>query len=81
MVDPDAATTGNDTHPRIHWMVLNIAHGDVIDGVTVKEYRGPQPPSGIHTYYFLLYLQKSRIEPTDVRKYTSSCSRYSFFYL
>ncbi|XP_052072885.1 uncharacterized protein LOC127710979 [Mytilus californianus] len=80
MVDPDVPNpkVGSNSHPLIHWMILNIPKGNVNDGVTVREYKGPQPPSGVHTYYFLLYLQSSRISPSVISNYTTSCTRCLF---
>lgn len=74
MVDPDASSS-----PYIHWMVLNIRRGDVNEGVTVREYKGPQPPNGVHTYFFLLYKQTAALNAAMVTNYTSSCSRYVYF--
>lgn len=70
MVDPDAGSS-----PYLHWLVLNIPKGNVNDGVSVREYKGPAPPSGVHTYYFLLYKQTAKINPSVIGNYTTSCSR------
>ncbi|XP_076107055.1 uncharacterized protein C56G2.4-like [Mytilus galloprovincialis] len=81
MVDPDVPIfykVASNSHPLIHWMVINIPRGNVNNGVTVREYRGPQPSSGVHTYYFLLYLQSSRISPSVISNYTTSCTRCLF---
>ena len=77
MVDPDVpSSAGNPTHPLIHWMVLNIPNGNVNDGMTLREYKGPSPSTGSHTYYFLLYKQTTTINPSVISNYTSStCSR------
>ncbi|CAG2188954.1 unnamed protein product [Mytilus edulis] len=73
MVDPDAGSS-----PYLHWLVLNIPKGNVNDGVSVREYKGPAPPSGVHTYYFLLYKQTAKINPSVIGNYTTSCSRCGF---
>lgn len=77
MVDADAETNGNTTHPYIHWMVQNIANGSVLEGITEDGYKGPDsnPPKRTHTYYFLLYSQESKLEVKSVKEYTKSHSR------
>lgn len=79
MVDP-YGTTAKRSRPYINWMVLDIPHGNVNDGLTVREYRGPQPSrySGVHTYYFLLYKQMTNMNTASVSSYTTTCSRCTF---
>ena len=76
MVDPYSAHATH-SHPYINWMVLDISHGIVNDGLTVREYRGPQPSrsSGVHTYYFLLYKQMTNMNTSSISSYTTTCSR------
>lgn len=76
MVDP-YGTSATHLHPYINWMVLDIPHGNVNAGLTVREYKGPQPSrsSGVHTYYFLLYKQMTNVNTSSVSSYTTTCSR------
>jgi hypothetical protein len=48
---------------RVHWLVVNIPGSSLEKGKPIFEYDGPHPPpnSGIHTYNFYLFEQKSRI--------------------
>jgi phosphatidylethanolamine-binding protein (PEBP) family uncharacterized protein len=76
MVDP-YGTHAKGSHPYINWMVLDIPYGNVNDGLTVREYKGPQPStsSGVHAYYFLLYKQMTNMNTSFVSSYTTTCSR------
>ena len=48
----------NDNHNVNHWIITNIQLTKV-QGTTLLDYKGPHPPSGsgIHKYFFTLYLQ------------------------
>jgi phosphatidylethanolamine-binding protein (PEBP) family uncharacterized protein len=54
MSDPDAPAKS-----WLHWLITNIPgeSNDILQGETVMEYAGPNPPSGIHRYVFTLYEQ------------------------
>ncbi|XP_015886852.3 protein MOTHER of FT and TFL1 [Ziziphus jujuba] len=61
MVDPDAPSPSEPTlREWLHWIVVDIPEGmDAAEGREVVPYMGPQPPTGIHRYVFVLFRQKS----------------------
>jgi len=70
-------TTGNlytlvmwdpDVSPQIqpgfaHWIATNLQNPFDISNNQVLEYKGPNPPSGIHRYFFGLFEQQGHINP------------------
>ncbi|KAM7297027.1 protein D3 [Ixodes scapularis] len=70
MLDPDAPSRSDPKfRPILHWLVVNVAAGDVKAPVNLRRatvlmnYRGPKPPlgSGPHRYVFLAYKQRGTI--------------------
>lgn len=58
MSDPDAPSpTDRSLGEYLHWMVTDIADGDISKGNTLVPYVGPGPPEGLHRYIFGLYRQ------------------------
>jgi phosphatidylethanolamine-binding protein (PEBP) family uncharacterized protein len=47
----------------VHWIVTNLQSQNDIQNNQVLEYKGPNPPSGIHRYYFGLFEQQGHIKP------------------
>lgn len=43
--------------PYLHWLVTDIPGPNFNEGHVFFSYAAPQPPSGIHRYYFSLYEQ------------------------
>jgi hypothetical protein len=64
MHDPDAVA-GN----LLHWVIVNIDGNNVNNGDELLKYKGPAPPkgSGTHSYIFMFYEQKDRIN-TQISK-------------
>ncbi|PON49335.1 Phosphatidylethanolamine-binding protein PEBP [Parasponia andersonii] len=60
MVDPDAPSPSEPTlREWLHWLVVDIPEGfDCTKGKELVAYMGPQPPTGIHRYAFLLFRQR-----------------------
>jgi phosphatidylethanolamine-binding protein (PEBP) family uncharacterized protein len=56
MHDPDAPGHSAD-RPYLHWLVADIPGPNFNEGQILFSYAAPQPPSGIHRYYFSLYEQ------------------------
>lgn len=56
--DPDAPGHNKRT-PWLHWIVSNIRGSNFSEGQVVFPYSGPNPPYGIHKYYFTLYRQEA----------------------
>ena len=57
-----------DVPPQIqpgfaHWIATNIQSPFDITNNQLLEYKGPNPPSGIHRYYFGLFEQNGHISP------------------
>ena len=73
-------TDANETEPRIYtnWMVTNIRNGDLSNGITIKEYEGPQPTSSTdNRVYFLLYQHSKPMKLSLFGKYNNpENSRY-----
>jgi phosphatidylethanolamine-binding protein (PEBP) family uncharacterized protein len=60
MWDPDAPAKPS----WIHWIVTNIETPGQIPQNTKLSYQGPNPPSGVHRYFFGLFEQQSgKINP------------------
>ncbi|KAJ8312400.1 hypothetical protein KUTeg_009773 [Tegillarca granosa] len=77
-VDPDvpSSSAGTQDKPLLHWFVANIPDGVVSNGTEIKSYIGPAPPDkNDHTYYFLLYEQKSQLSENITEMYAGNdCS-------
>lgn len=56
--DPDAPGHNKRT-PWLHWIVNNIQGSNFSEGQIAFPYSGPNPPYGIHKYYFTLYRQEA----------------------
>lgn len=56
--DPDAPGH-NKIRPWLHWIVNNIRGDNFNIGQIIYPYSGPNPPYGIHKYYFTLYRQEA----------------------
>ena len=58
MVDPDAPASS-----WLHWLVSNIPGNtpEIREGDFVQGYAPPNPPSGTHRYFFILYEQPSSL--------------------
>ncbi len=56
MHDPDAPGH-SAARPYLHWLVTDIPGPNFNEGHILFSYAAPQPPSGIHRYYFSLYEQ------------------------
>ena len=58
MVDPDAPAG-----VWLHWLVSNIPGNtpEIHEGDFVQGYAPPNPPSGTHRYFFILYEQPSSL--------------------
>lgn len=61
MWDPDVPSQSQPAF--LHWLVTNIQSPNDIQNNQVLEYKGPEPPSGIHRYYFGLFEQQRQIAP------------------
>ncbi len=60
MWDPDAPAKPS----WVHWIVTNLESANSITQNSVLQYQGPNPPSGIHRYFFGLFEQQSgKIQP------------------
>ena len=60
MWDPDAPAKPS----WVHWIVTNLETPGQIHKNTVLSYQGPNPPSGVHRYYFGLFEQlQGKISP------------------
>ncbi|KAF3451579.1 hypothetical protein FNV43_RR07674 [Rhamnella rubrinervis] len=70
MVDPDAPSPSEPTlREWLHWVVVDIPEGlDATKGREVVPYVGPQPPTGIHRYVFVLFRQR---DPTMTKVHLS----------
>lgn len=64
MFDPEAVG-GN----KIHWLITNIKHNNILTGNTIIEYKGPLPPKGTgpHHYVFVLFEQTKFIYITNLK--------------
>ncbi|KAK9227283.1 hypothetical protein WN943_012332 [Citrus x changshan-huyou] len=73
MVDPDAPSPSEPRYREwLHWIVVDIPEGsDATKGKELVAYMGPQPPTGIHRYVFVLFNQKGKVmagcRPPDAR--------------
>jgi phosphatidylethanolamine-binding protein (PEBP) family uncharacterized protein len=47
----------------VHWLVTNLQSQNDILNNQVLEYKGPNPPSGTHRYFFGLFQQPGTISP------------------
>lgn len=58
MYDPDAAASA-----WLHWLVSNIPGSipDIEGGDFIQGYAPPNPPSGTHRYFFVVYEQPSSL--------------------
>jgi len=63
----------DETVNWLHWMKVNIS--TKTPGNTLMSYTHPTPPSGIHTYKFLLYRQ---LKPITFKKAFTNSSRRDF---
>lgn len=63
MWDPDVPSQSQPAF--LHWLVINIQSPNDIQNNQVLEYKGPEPPSGTHRYYFGLYEQQRQIAPNQ----------------
>ncbi|KAJ0082970.1 hypothetical protein Patl1_10907 [Pistacia atlantica] len=59
MVDPDVPSPSEPKYREwLHWIVVDIPEGsDSTKGKELVPYMGPQPPTGIHRYVFVLFKQ------------------------
>jgi phosphatidylethanolamine-binding protein (PEBP) family uncharacterized protein len=57
MWDPDAPNPS-----FLHWLIINLENKNKIREKEVLNYFGPNPPSGIHHYYFGLFEQQNTIQ-------------------
>lgn len=59
MWDPDVPPISQPGF--VHWIVTNLQSQNNIHNNQLLEYKGPNPPSGTHRYYFGLFEQQGHI--------------------
>lgn len=70
MFDPHAPSRENTSLADVkHWLVVNIKGNDLRTGEIIAEYFGSGPPkgTGIHSYIFLVYEQKKKLDFDEPR--------------
>jgi len=73
--DPDCPSRVNHSMREfVHWVVVNIPGDRISEGVEVLPYLAAAPPpgSGLHRYVFMLYLQHSVLDETQI----TTCQDY-----
>ena len=60
----------------LHWLVTNLESQNNIQNNQVLEYKGPNPPSGIHRYFFGLFEQPGHISVQQPQRQQFSITEF-----
>lgn len=61
----------------VHWLVTNLQSQNDILNNQVLEYKGPNPPSGTHRYFFGLFQQTGTISPQQPNRTQFSIDEFT----
>jgi phosphatidylethanolamine-binding protein (PEBP) family uncharacterized protein len=74
MWDPDVPPQAQPGF--VHWLATNLRSQSDIRNNQVLEYKGPNPPSGVHRYFFGLFEQQGMISPQQPERTQFSISKF-----